>query len=50
MSEEGHHIMEKECQKMLEKWVIKESNSPWKSPVVLFAKKNGEVMLYMDYC
>jgi hypothetical protein len=43
MSEVGHHIVEKECQKMLEKGVIKESNSPWSSLVVLVAKKNGEV-------
>jgi hypothetical protein len=39
MSEEGHRIVDKECQKMLEKGVIKESNSPWSSAVVLVAKK-----------
>jgi hypothetical protein len=27
MSEEGHHIVEKECQKMLEKWVIKKATA-----------------------
>jgi hypothetical protein len=49
MSEEGHCIVDKECQKMLEKGVIKESNSPWSSPVVLVAKKNGEVRFCVDY-
>jgi hypothetical protein len=49
MSEEGHRIVKKECQKMLKKGVIKESNSPWSSPVVLVAKKNIEVRFCVDY-
>jgi hypothetical protein len=49
MSEEGNRIVDKECQKMLEKGVIKESNSLWSSPVVLVAKKNGEVRFCVDY-
>jgi hypothetical protein len=49
MFKEGHCIVEKECQKMLEKGVIKESNSPWSSPVVLVAKKNGDVRFCVDY-
>jgi hypothetical protein len=49
MSEERHHIVEKECQKMLEKGVIKESNSHWSFPVLLVAKKNGEVRFCVDY-
>jgi hypothetical protein len=49
MSEEGHCILEKETQKMWEKVVFKESNRPWSSPVVLVAKKNGEVRFCVDY-
>jgi hypothetical protein len=49
MSAEEHHVVKKECQTMLKKGVIRESNSPWSSPVVLVAKKNGEIT-YSTFC
>ena len=35
--------------KMLSRGTIRESNSPWASPVVLVAKKNGSVRVCVDY-
>ena len=35
VSQKGHELIEDECQKMLDKGVIRESFSPWSSPVVL---------------
>ena len=49
MSAESHRIVEQECDAMLEKGVIRDSKSPWSSPVVLVTKKNGEVRFCVDY-
>ena len=42
-------IVEKELEKMLSIGVIKRSNSPWSSPVVLVKKKDGSVRFCVDY-
>jgi len=42
-------IIREEVEKMLEKGVIRESNSEWTSPVVLVKKKNGETRFCVDY-
>jgi hypothetical protein len=34
---------------MQRRWVIKESDSPWSSPVVLTRKKYGEIRFCVDY-
>ena len=48
-SSEGHRIIGKECEDMLKKGVIRDSKSPWSSPVVLVTKKSGEVRFCVDY-
>lgn len=50
MSVEGHRVVEQECQAMLDKGVIRESKSPWSSPVVLLTKKNRDLCFCVDYC
>ena len=42
--------MEGAISQMLEQGVIRPSNSPWASPVVLVAKKDGTSRLSVDYC
>jgi len=42
-------VIEEEIQKMLEKGVIQESNSPWTSPVVMVPKKDGSTRFCVDY-
>ena len=49
MSQKGHEVMDHECEQMLKKGVIRESFSPWCSPVLLVTQKNGEVHLCIDY-
>ena len=40
---------EKEIQSMLKKGAIRESNSPWSSPVILVRKKGGSTHFCVDY-
>ena len=42
-------IVEQEVDAMMEKGIIKESDSPWASQVVLVAKKDGSVRFCIDY-
>ena len=42
-------IIKTEVDKMLERGIIRRSNSPWASPVVLIKKKNGEIRFCIDY-
>lgn len=42
-------IEKQEIEKMLEKGVIEPSNSPWASPIVLVAKKDGTTRFCVDY-
>ncbi|HVH96330.1 MAG TPA: hypothetical protein VM682_05250, partial [Bacillus sp. (in: firmicutes)] len=41
-------IIEEEIQKMLEKGVIRKSNSPWSTPVTLVLKPNGKWRFCID--
>ncbi len=42
-------IIEEEIKKMLEKGVIRKSNSPWSSPVTLVLKPNGKWRFCIDF-
>ena len=42
-------FINEEVQRMLENKLIKESTSPWTSPVVLVRKKNGKLRFCVDY-
>lgn len=41
--------MKKHLQMLLEAGVIRESESPYSSPIVVVKKKNGDVRLCVDY-
>ena len=43
------HIIEEEVHKMLKQDLIKESDGPWSSPVVLVRKKDGTIRFCIDY-
>ena len=42
-------FINKKVQRMLENKLIRESSSPWASPVVLVNKKNGKKRFCVDY-
>ena len=49
MPQAQHDIAKKEIDKMLEKGVIQESDSPWAAPIVLVSKKDGSTRFCVDY-
>ena len=48
-SEENRKIIKQEVENMLKAGVIRESFSPWSSPVVLVGKKSGKKRFCIDY-
>lgn len=48
-SESEREIIRDIVDELLEKGIVRESNSPYASPVLLVAKKNGEKRLCVDY-
>jgi hypothetical protein len=44
-----HEFVKNEIQAMKEKGIIRESSSPWASPIVLVPKKNGKTRMCVDY-
>jgi hypothetical protein len=49
MSPTENKFIDNEIQRMLEQGIITPSKSPWTSPVVLVAKKNGKTRFCVDY-
>jgi hypothetical protein len=49
MSPKETEIIRTEIVKMLDKGVIRPANSPWSSPVVLVAKKDGSIRFCVNY-
>ena len=47
--EKQRQIVEEEVEKMLDQGIIRESDSPWASQVVLVKKKDGSVRFCVDY-
>ena len=43
------HKLDEQIEQLLENNIIRESNSPWNSPVVVVAKKNGDIRMCVDY-
>ena len=46
---EQNEFMKEEIQKMLEAGIIRPTQSPWNSPPVIVAKKNGKLRFCIDY-
>ena len=44
-----HNEIERQVTDLLQQGKVKESSSPWSSPVVLVTKKDGSQRLYVDY-
>src|SRR6266498_4590771 len=49
VTEDKRIIIKKEIEKMLNKGIIQEANSPWSSLVVLVTKKDGKTRFCIDY-
>ena len=48
-SHKNQAFIEEEINHLLQKGLIKSSNSPWSSPVVVVERKNGKLCLCVDY-
>ena len=42
--------MDRQVNDMLERGLIRPSNSPWSSPIVLARKKDGDYRFCVDFC
>lgn len=49
VSPSERHVIDQQVNDMLQRGIIRPSNSPWASPVVLVTKKDGSIRFCVDY-